>query len=608
MDELTRLLEAIAALGDNPTPEAIAELLASEDYAEANLPEMLEAAQAHAAELAEGDLSDEVLAAMEDLAIAAEAIQARIDANEAEASERAERAAEIADRIRGTQASDEGDDDGEPAEGDTGDGEGTEDDGTGEDAEAPAPAPDEAEQEGVEQPEAVAASARRPRVGRVAARRPASMAPRPAAPALPEDIADWGLVASANAPNTPAGAPIRTRDALAQAFLSAFNATKGYRHGPRVKVNICQAGNENPAELYGEDRTLDSNLGANWRKIEQAAGQAVVASAGFDSITAAGGICAPSPVRYDLPVIGVDDRPVRDEMLVRFGADRGGVRVIPPPLIEDLEDAVGVWTAENDEDPDDPTVKPCLTLTCPDDDEAFVDAITRCLQIGNFRARYFPEQVEAWMRLAAVNHARRAETRLLTAIGTDSTQVNSGQVLGTVPDTLAAIDRASAIIRSTNRLGLFPLRWGIPFWLIDQMRADEARRIPGGTTDERYALAEANVRRWFSARNITITPFLDGEAGQVFPRQGDGPMIGWPTSVVTYLYPDGSHLFLDGGTLDLGLVRDSTLNSTNDLQMFAETFEGHIFHGVESWRLTLDTCPDGSISGTVDIDPCSTGS
>lgn len=37
--------------------------------------------------------------------------------------------------------------------------------------------------------------------------------------------------------------------------------------------------------------------------------------------------------------------------------------------------------------------------------------------------------------------------------------------------------------------------------------------------------------------------------------------------------PTGSLQLLDGGTLDLGLVRDSTLNTSNDFQMFSETFK-----------------------------------
>jgi hypothetical protein len=35
---------------------------------------------------------------------------------------------------------------------------------------------------------------------------------------------------------------------------------------------------------------------------------------------------------------------------------------------------------------------------------------------------------------------------------------------------------------------------------------------------------------------------------------------------------EGAFLSLDGGEFDLGIVRDSTLNATNDAEFFAESF------------------------------------
>ena len=42
--------------------------------------------------------------------------------------------------------------------------------------------------------------------------------------------------------------------------------------------------------------------------------------------------------------------------------------------------------------------------------------------------------------------------------------------------------------------------------------------------------------------------------------------------VVDLAWPEGTFL-LDGGTLELGIIRDSVLNSTNDFLLFGETFE-----------------------------------
>lgn len=41
---------------------------------------------------------------------------------------------------------------------------------------------------------------------------------------------------------------------------------------------------------------------------------------------------------------------------------------------------------------------------------------------------------------------------------------------------------------------------------------------------------------------------------------------------VDFAMPQGTFVFIDGGTLGLGIVRDSVLNSTNDFQVFGETF------------------------------------
>ena len=58
-------------------------------------------------------------------------------------------------------------------------------------------------------------------------------------------------------------------------------------------------------------------------------------------------------------------------------------------------------------------------------------------------------------------------------------------------------------------------------------------------------------------------------------------------------------MFLDGGELNLGMVRDSTLNRTNDFQMFSETFEKAVLRGHESVAITMALCPSGATAGTV---------
>jgi hypothetical protein len=86
---------------------------------------------------------------------------------------------------------------------------------------------------------------------------------------------------------------------------------------------------------------------------------------------------------------------------------------------------------------------------------------------------------------------------------------------------------------------------------------------------------------------------MDGEAGQQFNVQNPGPVNAWPTSVVSYMFPAGAFQFLDNGKLDLGIVRDATLNAANDFMLFSETFEAVVFRGGEAFRINQAVTPSG---------------
>lgn len=85
----------------------------------------------------------------------------------------------------------------------------------------------------------------------------------------------------------------------------------------------------------------------------------------------------------------------------------------------------------------------------------------------------------------------------------------------------------------------------------------------------------------------------DAAAGAEIPR--------FPSKIDTALWVTGDKLFLDGGTLDVGLVRDSQLNRSNSYEQFSETFEGVADRGVESLRLLFEVSPNGMSAGTVDM-------
>lgn len=101
--------------------------------------------------------------------------------------------------------------------------------------------------------------------------------------------------------------------------------------------------------------------------------------------------------------------------------------------------------------------------------------------------------------------------------------------------------------------------------------------------------------------STTGSPSGVSVASQVYAEAAAGAAIpGYPNQVDGLLFTTGGILFLDGGTLDLGLVRDSMLNSKNRYQQFSETFEGIANRTVEPLRLIMTVQPTGQTAGTAD--------
>ena len=181
---------------------------------------------------------------------------------------------------------------------------------------------------------------------------------------------------------------------------------------------------------------------------------------------------------------------------------------------------------------------------------------------------------------ALIQHAREAEQYLLSKMSDASTAITSTSLIGFGRDYLVQVGRAAAAYRSRHRLAVdMPLRVFAPSWIKDAMAADLAIAAPGDSTLNAYA----EIDGYLASRGVNITYTPDQN---VFPAASAGAMAEFPDSFVWYIFAEGTFLFLDGGTLDLGIIRDSTLVGTNDYKMFVETFEGLAKVGVESIKVT----------------------
>ena len=576
---MDRITELLAKGVENLTPEELSELDA--------------ALQAEADRILdqEGGVSDEDLVTLNEIAEGVRSVGAEHQRREQAEADRVAERDRLAAAIRGEQPEGEADEPAaqadEPAAGDA-----------PADEAAPAAEPEPVTAGGTPQ-----VTPARP----VSVPRPASAAPR----RTPTPGGGLALVASANVPGVQAGSKITDPGQLFAAFDAAVNLAMTASGDFKLPVAFARA-------QYPNERLLTMDAESNAEKL------AAVTS--LPALTASGGICAPVPYRYDLPTVGETGRPVRDQALAKFGVQgtRGGIKTFIPPTIEDVDGVdgpVSIWTEANDQSPASPTTKPYMTITCFNTESSTrVYAIPMSFKIGNFRDVWFPENVKAITDLAQVWQARLAESKLLKTIADGSKVVTHGQLLGSAQDVFTAFRQLIAGIRYRHRISDAQRFRVVGFeWVRDNIIADLIRKGPGDATlEERLRMAYSQLDAFFAAVNVNITWSPDFEYGKTIGQnggplagtQGVGPVIGYPSQARFYIWMEGSWLFLDGGELNLGVIRDSTLVGTNDFLTFSETFENAHYHGVpgESYVFDIDICANGGIASALDIAPCVSGS
>ncbi len=408
---------------------------------------------------------------------------------------------------------------------------------------------------------------------------------------------------------TASGMEITDSCGLAQEFLNVLRTYEGSTgvDGEKVRIATLRVDRGPSQTLRASDspEAITASLEAAAEAHERRLREALAApSDSPQAITAAGGLGGFRDTDFTLPGFESTARPVKAALPV-FTTDRGGVRFMRPPALASLNGAVGIWTVQNDIDARTNAAirKPALRDLPGGEVAVDTQAITNILVFGNLMGRAYPEFVRRVMDLAAAAHARVAEQQLLTQIGALSTAVsgaaNEGEVAAVTPAVVAGATRVllplyeRAATGMRNRLRMapdVPLQLILPVWARGILRSDLAMQEPG---DTKLGVTDAELTSYLATRHLAPTWAMDGEAGQQFDLQNPGPVNAWPTSVISYMFPAGAFQFLDNGTLDLGLVRDSTLNAANDYMLFSETFEAVAFRGGEAFRISQAVTPSG---------------
>jgi hypothetical protein len=332
------------------------------------------------------------------------------------------------------------------------------------------------------------------------------------------------------------------------------------------------------------------------------------------ALVATGGICQPVNVDYSISTWATPDRPIKDG-LPSFEATRGGIRFVQPPDIAEWESATGIWTEATDAEPGTAT-KPVKSMVCGAEESVYVEAVSTRLGFGNMQSRFAPEQIAANTDLAIAASSRVAEENLLNLIEAVSVKkLETAQHLGIGRDLLAAVDYARAAYKSIHRVSPTQAFTAIlPDFAKDLIRTDIAREQAhdNGGSFNVWEITDAQIDSIFANRNVNVIWHLDGQKEptsknyktQYFGTPAEGKKLDelLPNEVMPwYFFPEGAVQLLDGGRLDLGVVRDSTLDATNDYETFWEVWESIANRGVANgiWQILSSVKATGGSAATV---------
>jgi len=427
--------------------------------------------------------------------------------------------------------------------------------------------------------------------------RPLRRPPAPSADRISSGAKGAVLVAAAGVEGERAGAPM-DRIKLAKAYKKTadrWGRVAKHDGGMEQRILVASANFDFP-----EERVLhQSDWEFNAEKIAQIVPQSVPGMYGFQlteqALTASGGLCAPLEPIYSIPNFATQARPVRDA-LPSFRADRGGVNVGAATYVGDITTAISTITEANDTLGGTFATKSCQALTCPAFTEVPVTVIAHCREYGNLNAMAWPEKIAHENDLTMAAHARTADGYLLDRIKALSVNVTNGaETLGALIYLVDGIVKASFGIRGRLRMPREArFRVLLPYWVPDMLQLDTVQ-----TPNEGRFSSQSDLVAYLRSFRIEPTFYLDtpstGTTQLPDSSQTAAALDSLPDNVQWAIFPEGAFIHVDSGGLELGIVRDSTLNSTNDYQFFGETFENVALLGPAqgAYWVTSDLCASG---------------
>ncbi len=337
----------------------------------------------------------------------------------------------------------------------------------------------------------------------------------------------------------------------------------------------------------------------------------------FETLVAGGGWCAPSQNRYDFFNIACEGGAID---LPTFGVERGGVNFpVSPSLADTFSPALPWYTAFSNAtvpwlwtETDDiltvtgSTNKPCIRVPCSSMTNVRLECYGICLTAGNLADNAWPESTRNFLSLLMSAHFHASNARyisqIVTAAGTAITGCTSATGKGATAPLLGVAEMGAWDYRT--KFGMCDddvIEWILPAWAKGVVRADLAKR--SGVSDF-MCIPDSQIAQWFDCRNIRVQ-FVDDFQVRAGGQPGAATSITrYPPFVNGLMYAAGTVARGNGMSLDLGVVRDSTLNAENDFTA-AWMEECHLIarFGHEVRNYQVEICPDGAV-GSANITTC----
>lgn len=424
-----------------------------------------------------------------------------------------------------------------------------------------------------------------------------------------ERVSPMRITAAGDIPRFVSGQELTSLDQIAQATINRAKSL-GVSNGMGPYVPLCTIERDFP--LWLDETTPDNEVMERWNGYLAEYNAATVS--GMEALVAAGGWCAPSEIDYSMfniaAVAGLLDVPT-------FGVARGGVRhpqnggiglhdffALAGGAASGLPTNASMpwqWTETDDIAATGASPrKTCLRPPCPTFTDDRLTAYGICVLAGNLTEEAYPELIRDFIAKAVVAHARAMNRRLiLAAVAFATATTPTANASSSINAALGGLDLNAVDYRE---------KWGMaddavlevvaPAWIRGTWRSDLAKK----NGIERLDASDAYLMALFDTRNLRVQFVQDWQtrltAGGIAEPGGAAPVT-WPTTATVLMHAPGTFARGNGPTLDLGVVRDSTLNAANDhTAAWSEESTLIAKMGHEARVITLSTVAAGGTAST----------